>query len=148
MRVLLLLLISLPGFSQIHVQSGFISNFTPETSWGFNIGASYDIPKTGDRIGYTVMTHDYRSYYIPYYGAKLGKQTRFLGGVNFINDYTGKDRILSKSYMVGFNYDFNKPYKDEPLGFYTGFMYTNEYFLIRAGMDLGMWTGYFRKKRK
>lgn len=146
-RTLVLLLLSVPSFAQIKGNAGFIANFTPATNWGFNAGISYDIPKTGDQVGYMVMENNYKAYYIPYYGTKIGKQTKFLSGINFVNDYSGDYRRLSQTFMVGFNYDFVKPYADQPFSFYTGFLYTQNYFLLRAGFDLEFWDGNNHKQK-
>lgn len=133
MRTIILLLISLPTFSQINLNAGLVGNFNPNRM-GINIGASYEIPKTKDLAGFMVMTNNFRTYNIPYYGAKIGKQTRLLGGMNFVNDYSN-GRVLSQSFMVGFNYDFKKP-KDDLFNMYTGFVYTHQYFLFRAGFNI------------
>lgn len=140
--------LSVPAMAQINLNTGFIGNFTPEFRMGYNIGASYEIPRTKDLVGYMVMENHWRAYYIPYYGTKIGKQTRFLSGINFVNDYSGPSRQLSQSFMVGVNYDFKKNQADDIFNFYGGFMYTHQYFLLRAGINLAAWTGNMRKRRK
>jgi len=143
----LLLTASLNAFSQINVNAGFIGNATPQTTMGFNIGVSYEIPKTKDLVGYMVMENSYKAYYIPYYGTKLGPRTRFLSGINFVNDYSGSSRVLSQTFAVGVNYDFKPVRRDDIFNFYTGFMYTHNYFLARFGFNMEAWSGK-KKKRK
>lgn len=127
----------------VTLNAGALGNFTPRSTMGISAGASYEIPKTNDLVGYMVMTNNFRTYNIPYYGTKLGRQTRLLGGVNFVNDYSGCKRVLSQSFMVGFNYDFKKPTPQDLFNMYGGFIYTHQYFLFRAGFNISPW----RKKR-
>lgn len=149
MRILIvLLLLSSSTFAQITGNTGFIANFTPTSTWGFNIGVSYTIPKTQDQVGYMVMENNWKAYYIPYYGTKIGKQTRFLSGINFVNDYSGSSRVLSQTFMIGFNYDFKKSRPDDLFSFYGGFLYTHNYFLVRTGFNLDFWDGDNTKKRR
>lgn len=136
MRTIILLLISLPTFSQINLNAGLVGNFNPSATMGINIGASYEIPRTKDLVGYMVMTNNFRTYNIPYYATKLGKQTRLLGGINFVNDYSGQTRSLGQSFILGFNYDFKKPQKDDLFNMYGGFVYTAQYFLFRVGFNI------------
>lgn len=148
MRNFLLMLLFVPAFSfaQVNLNAGLIANFTPTSTMGFDVGASYQMYETRDVVGIMIMDNNYKAYYIPYYGSKIGKQTRILAGMNFVNDYSGDKRVLKQTYMMGFNYDFKKVRPDDIFNFYAGFVYTNQYVLLRAGFNLDAW-GKKRKKQ-
>lgn len=120
----------------VYINIGANNNFSPIWSFSPEIGISYKMAKGGE-LGYLLMNDvmGNKTYNIPHYKAKLGKRTTFIGGLSFVNDYSGDKRVLKESPALGMNYNFDQGKKDN-LKLYGGFLYTYQRLYLRVGIYL------------